>query len=364
MGERDTVIAEEARYQRSIRSPFDITSPYTFLGSLAYAMIPIAFSGGGIMSTLRQVSSLSTSMISKILPTAGAISQNVAMASEGDCPLLASMGIMADAYCNPYIITDVSTIRTSPVAVNDIVYVGGDTTLAATSGVDLRIDGKVNSDNFETDENGKITGIKDNSNLAKYITYCGERTSPYGVRDGAIADKIASSSTSSLLNWVPIVSDGMQFAGALTEATNYSWVNGSNCVASENNKNWEEFKWYQRFGENMRLVENMNPGYTSIVTAYLEDDYEKNPIDDSFEGTLARFSGMTKDEVEDTLALIEYMQFLDEYDASERYAFGDDKIEKPETNWFDSESEIAETCYILVNPILYADVRNRQTTAA
>lgn len=364
MGERDTVIAEEARYQRSIRSPFDITSPYTFLGSLAYAMIPIAFSGGGIMSTLRQVSSLSTSMISKILPTAGAISQNVAMASEGDCPLLASMGIMADAYCNPYIITDVSTIRTSPVAVNDIVYVGGDTTLAATSGVDLRIDGKVDSDNFETDENGKITGIKDNSDLAKYITYCGERTSPYGVRDGAIADKIASSSTSSLLNWVPIVSDGMQFAGALTEATNYSWVNGSNCVASENNKNWEEFKWYQRFGENMRLVENMNPGYTSIVTAYLEDDYEKNPIDDSFEGTLARFSGMTKDEVEDTLALIEYMQFLDEYDASERYAFGDDKIEKPETNWFDSESEIAETYYILVNPILYADVRNRQTTAA
>ncbi len=364
MGERDTVIAEEARYQRSIRSPFDITSPYTFLGSLAYAMIPIAFSGGGIMSTLRQVSSLSTSMISKILPTAGAISQNVAMTSEGDCPLLASMGIMADAYCNPYIITDVSTIRTSPVAVNDIVYVGGDTTLAATSGVNLKIDGKVDSDNFETDENGKITGIKDNSDLAKYITYCGERTSPYGVRDGAIADKIASSSTSSLLNWVPIVSDGMQFAGALTEATNYSWVNGSNCVASENNKNWEEFKWYQRFGENMRLVENMNPGYTSIVTAYLEDDYEKNPIDDSFEGTLARFSGMTKDEVEDTLALIEYMQFLDEYDASERYAFGDDKIEKPETNWFDSESEIAETYYILVNPILYADVRNRQTTAA
>ena len=108
----------------------------------------------------------------------------------------------------------------------------------------------------------------------------------------------------------------------------------------------------------------MNPGYTSIVTAYLEDDYEKNPIDDSFEGTLARFSGMTKDEVEDTLALIEYMQFLDEYDASERYAFGDDGVKKPETNWFDSESEIAETYYILANPILYADVRNRQTTAA
>ena len=42
MNAQDTVIAEEADYQRSIRSPFDVTSHYTFLGSLAYSLIPSA----------------------------------------------------------------------------------------------------------------------------------------------------------------------------------------------------------------------------------------------------------------------------------------------------------------------------------
>ena len=48
---------------------------------------------------------------------------------------------------------------------------------------------------------------------------------------------------------------------------------------------------YQRLLENMGLIEK------SSVTAYLEEYYEKHPLDNSYEGILARRSGLTKEQV-------------------------------------------------------------------
>lgn len=363
MKERDNVILAEAEYQRAIRSPFDITSPYTFLGSMAYAMIPMAFSGGGIMSSLKQASSMVFSTLSKILPTASAISETAAVASEGNCELLKAVGVMGDAYCNPYVITDVSTINTSPVAVNKIVMNGGETVVASTND-STTLEGHVSSDNFNYDGNGKITSIKEGSDLAKYIVYCGERVSPYGVRDSAIAERVSGGGgTSSIITQhIPLIGDAQALIEGFKEQDNVDWISGRACAASEENGNWNEYRWYQRFSENMRLVENMNPGYKSIVTAFLENDYEENPVDNSFEGVLARFSGMSREKVEDTLALIEYYDYLANYDGSERVAFGEDVVKQPIENWFDNNYEIAEAHYILTNPIIYADVRNRQTS--
>ena len=147
---------------------------------------------------------------------------------------------------------------------------------------------------------------------------------------------------------------------ASEDGRNLSWANGSACVASESNDYWGEYKWYQRYAENQRLLENINPGYTSEVTSYLRDYYEESPLDQSFEGTLARFSGMTKDSVEDTLALIEYYDFLKDYKPSERYAFGKPKTEKKKVLLFDNDNGVAENILmILSSRISYADVRNR-----
>ena len=104
----------------------------------------------------------------------------------------------------------------------------------------------------------------------------------------------------------------------------------------------------------------MNPGYTSEITAYLNDYYEENPLDQSFEGTLARLSGMTKEKVEDTLALMDYYEFLEDYNPSERYAFGKPVVEEGKELRFDNENSVAESVWIvLLNQISYADVRNR-----
>ena len=65
---------------------------------------------------------------------------------------------------------------------------------------------------------------------------------------------------------------------------------------------------YQCLLENMGLIEK------SSVTAYLEEYYEKHPLDNSYEGVLARRSGLTKDQVIAYLDKLEYLAKIAEYD--------------------------------------------------
>ena len=142
---------------------------------------------------------------------------------------------------------------------------------------------------------------------------------------------------------------------------NIDWVNGMECVVG--GSHWGDNKYYQRYTENERLLEGMNPDYTSPVTAYLTGYYEKNPLDTSFEGTLARFSGQTKEDVELALDLIEYYDYINNYDPSSRYAFVEK--EEPEPIFFEDVTGVPEVDSALaIEPyrVVYADLRGRYYT--
>lgn len=354
LDKQNEVIADEARYQRSIRSPFDISSKYTFLGSLTYAMLPFMYSGGGTMSTLKNVVSLTSSSLVAMLPTANAVGIQNELSSVGDCPLLESTGAVGDAFCNPYVVTDTSTMNIAPEEVSAIVHnLGSDSTIAAAGGVS-----KISGDNFNEDGT-----IKDNSGLAKYSIFCGQRTSPLGLKDATIADQVTGRDKTivKIIGFIPVLNDIADLATGSAEIANMAWTTGESCVASEENSDWEnEYKYYQRYMENERLLENMNPEYESPVTELGRRYYKENPVDDSLEGQLARFSGLPKEEVEDTLALIDYYNYIAQYDASERYAFGAPVVEMDSNIMFESEDVMAGE-YILMNNIVYADIRNRVT---
>ena len=167
-----------------------------------------------------------------------------------------------------------------------------------------------------------------------------------------------------IIGFVPVLNNIQDIVQGISDEVNMGWANGSACVASSENGHWDEYKWYQRYAENQRLLENMNPGYVSEVTAYLDDYYTVNPLDQSLEGTLARFTGMSKEKVEDTFALIEYFEFLDNYDPAERYAFGVPAVEVEKELKFDNDNTVADNLLIvLFNPVSYADVRNRSFAA-
>ena len=64
---------------------------------------------------------------------------------------------------------------------------------------------------------------------------------------------------------------------------------------------------YQCLLENMGLIEK------SSVTAYLDKYYEEHPKDNSYEGILARYTGLTKENVIAILDGIEGLEFLANY---------------------------------------------------
>lgn len=73
------------------------------------------------------------------------------------------------------------------------------------------------------------------------------------------------------------------------------------------------FPKYQRFIEDQRLLENMGLVEKSSVTAYLDKYYEEHPLDNSYEGILARRSGLTKDQVVAYLDKLDYLAKIMDY---------------------------------------------------
>ena len=140
----------------------------------------------------------------------------------------------------------------------------------------------------------------------------------------------------SIVGAVPVVGD---FIGVLEEANtldNYGYISGEACVVGNdgdgiNVPDWEETKQYQRLVEDQRLAENMGLTEKSAVTAFLDKYYEEHPLDNSYEGILARRSGLTKENV---IALLDYADqivFMANYNPTNYYPLPADSIMKKTT---------------------------------
>ena len=111
------LIAEKADYDQRNKSPFDITSEHTFLGSIAYSLIPFATSSAStsLTSTISNVGSLLSSSLSNILPTSTAIGE--VQVSRGDCVLANNIGSVSNPHCNHYYNSDLSMSGEKPVRI-------------------------------------------------------------------------------------------------------------------------------------------------------------------------------------------------------------------------------------------------------
>ena len=137
-----------------------------------------------------------------------------------------------------------------------------------------------------------------------------------------------------------------------------------NTVDNASAPSWDEAKYYQRFIEDQSLAESMGVVEKSAVTAYLEEYYKDNPLDNSYEGMLARYSGLDKETVSDILYIARYYEYVNNYNPAERYAFGEPEVEAEKELKFDNSNTVADNLLIvLFNPVSYADVRNRSFAA-
>jgi hypothetical protein len=212
-----------------------------------------------------------------------------------------------------------------------------DSTIAFLGALDLygRIN-KVNSlsdglnfDNSKTDTDVPVINESyEDSKLYKYIIFCGQRSgSTFGMADQNIANAI-DSGPSALESSIPVYGGIADMFQAESHINNLGLISGESCVAKDSDKSlgsqaftWDEAKYYQRFVEDQRLAENMGLVEESSVSVALRHYYEKNPIDTSYEGTLAYYSGMTKEKVIDTLDMMEGMVWIAGYDPSDLYPY-------------------------------------------
>lgn len=356
------VVAEDAKQERLTRDPFDATSKYTFLGTLLTQMMSFA-NANSLSSTITSASSVVSSSLLSMSSAALAynISDTLVPMEEYEetCPYLASIGAVGDAFCNPYSITDVSTMQDDP------------------SDLTNRLDDNFR-DELASDGNVQIDGSSD---LAKYILFCDNRTSAFGIADQNIVNDVSDwgnvhtenstfdNTTNAAIGAVPIIGDLIDVVDNAEALANTGYVGGESCVAGndvsgQSAPGWDKAKQYQRFIEDQSLMEGAGLIEKSAVTAFLEDYYEKNPLDNSYEGILARYSGMDKETVVAILDVVDYGLYIANYNPSERYAFGAPVVEVKEELKFDNENQIANNpLIVLINQTIYADVRNRSFAA-
>ena len=348
--ENEAVIAEDAESERRRLSPFDITSKNTFLGSIVNRLVPIQMQiSGSPLGTMANAMGATTSSLKSVLPVVGAVSDSMenSMTMNEECVSLEMVDedTVGDAFCNPYFVADFSTVSMNPYDVFEKVETG-------TDGRENFVDTSV--------ENPKI---KDDSEFAYWVISCTQRDSQFGYVDQQINSSLFKGDTplSTIMNMgisaVPVAGDALDLAEVAGDVDKLEWATGAACVNNENSK------YYSQYSQDQRVMEGLNIIDQSAVTSFLDEYYEKNPVDNSLEGVIARYSGMSKDQVEDTLALIEYARYIAAYSEVQGELGPAEPAKEPEMPQFGGGDVVAEV--LPVGPVawrvVYADLRGRTT---
>ncbi|MDO4978556.1 MAG: hypothetical protein Q4E47_00140 [Candidatus Saccharibacteria bacterium] len=329
--ETQIAIAEEAEYQRSIRSPFDATSKYTFLGSIVNSVTPIATAMSGPLTTISKTVSLVGSSIGKLLPTASATTLDEFETSLNyNCPGLEEYDLVGDAFCNPYYVSEYKTLKNddpfqSMDELDDSNFVEGETTPTNLSGRENKV-------------------IKDGSELGNWAISCTRRDAQFGLVDPQTMTDLTNITTGNdsvdaildgALSLVPVVGSALDAAQAVEAEVILPWADGSKCLDEQALK-------FSRYSEDQRWLEAAGDIDESAVAVYLDSYYERFPPDTSTEGTIARYAGMTKSAVEDTLAIIEYGNWLATYSPDETYGPTQFETTPHEDYQYEGDSIIAD----------------------
>ena len=276
---------QEAKIQRNTHHPLDINNPHTFLGSLATTVTPTLASATSLPSFVASFAQILNKSSSRLSSSASALgTYNTYTTDMSKCEDLP--GTVCDAFGTNLPSMDFSLIEDD----YDEEY------YQAIVGASLTDDGEVIY----------------NSNLGRFITFCVGRESPWGVSDANILSAMQTDG-GIVLNNLPVVGDVLDLVNAAEDAQNQVWATGAACVNSKDNPDWDnEYRYYQRFVEDSR-IDTAITGAENPVTAYQENYEKKHPVDNSYAGILARYSGLTKDQVRFALEIVNYSDYLANY---------------------------------------------------
>ena len=228
-----STLALDAAADRLNRSPFDITSKNTFLGSIFYKLA-VSMQTSSLFTTITSLTNLTTNIY--------ADSTSTFLTNYGTCDSYSSIGAVGSAGCSTIATFDTTTLNNTFNDPGFIAFVNQNTTL---------------------NSNGTRT-INKNSVLADFILYNNERTAPLGTEDGSILKSLQSGSgTSSFVS--DFVSMIESFLGS--SESDKRIATGAAFVNSSTNPDWNNYKYAQRYVSLARATSALRQ-YTNDKTAY------------------------------------------------------------------------------------------------
>ena len=246
----NTILALDAEADRLNRSPFDITSKNTFLGSLVYKMAVGVNKSGSILNRMMSLSKVTAKAIAAILPATYANDESDAyLANFGDCTTLKVIGAAGTATCATIATFDTTTLDNTFNDAGFIKFVEANTEL----------------------KNGVRT-VKKGSDLANFIKYNNERISPFGVVDGGILNAVRNGGSTSFIG--DILAMIKTFLGATEEEK--AIASGAAFVNSSSNAKWQTYKYAQRYVSLARATAALK-NYDGDETAYNNIKYFEGP---------------------------------------------------------------------------------------
>lgn len=237
-----SVLALDAAVDRRNRSPFDITSRNTFLGSIMYKLAT-SMRPGSLLTQFANVGRVMGSAFTSLLPSASADDESERfLANFGNCETLNSIGAVGSVTCSEIATFDTSTL--------DNIY---------------NDDGFIRFVEENTLLDNGVRLVKKDSQLADFINYNNERLTPSGVTDGGILQSIHDESSS-----ITFLSDILGMVEGSLSATDEEkrMARGESFVNSPSNPDWDPtYKYAQRYISLARATDSLR-SYSDDETAY------------------------------------------------------------------------------------------------
>lgn len=367
------VLAMEAEVDRLNRSPFDISSANTFLGSIVHKFIlPLSTSSG--FTPINTIMSLTSSSIASLTGSVSADGEGTQyMTTFGYCPQLEEIGLTGDIYCNPIVTGAVESAQTSLFYNNEIAATGRYSVNNSTY-VDTI------SKNLENcKEDGSGCTIKKGSTLYKYVSYCTKRTSPFGIMDASIVsdmqDRGAIADASTTITSILDIKDGFNAEEIRL------WGMGDACGNTPNNPYREENLMNAEFVSAERSLDQFHAyGEEKSAIARLAEEIDAKQAEEAstLEGYIAQISGVAKEDVEKAIDIAIYYDYLQNYDPETRIAMsgktanlklGSEVLSEIESEhlYFKTEDYVTTETPVIAKTLfytdIYADLRNRSHIA-
>ena len=233
------IAALDKEADRLNRSPFDITSSNTFLGSIFHKFGAVFKNGLFSLFSSAKAEDEGTLYLSNF---------------GTDCETLGSVGAVGSAACSEVTTFDTSTL--------DDPFNDGEFMAFVEENTEY--------------ENGKRT-VKPDSDLANFIKYNNERLTPVGAMDGGILEALSGDSSS-----IPFISDIISMIKTWLGATDEekAIATGRVFVNSSSNPDWSKYKYAQRYVSLARATDALRQ-YDGDETAYNNIKYfegAENPV--------------------------------------------------------------------------------------